>query len=109
MTRFTTTDAEIAATVHFAATELLAESDEVSEKLKELLSIHDQSKPTDDELFGTNDRKKVGDTWEPRKDLLLRHIRRPERRINLLHPLEARTTRGDRKNIVLVAGLRGEV
>ena len=36
---------------------------ETAEALKAVISGHDPDSPTDDEIFGTTDRKRIGDTW----------------------------------------------
>lgn len=48
--------------------------DPMAEKLKHFVTVHDPKKPTDDETYGTNARKKVGDTWEPRMDQFLQTL-----------------------------------
>jgi hypothetical protein len=43
----------------------------MAQHLNIVLSVSDPAKPNDDATFGTKERKKVGDTWEANKDMII--------------------------------------
>jgi hypothetical protein len=48
--------------------------EELSSYLEPILSVHQDGDPSDDDVYGSKEKKKVGDTWPINKELLAKEI-----------------------------------
>jgi hypothetical protein len=57
-------------------------SDEAKDALKSAIHAHVPDEPTDDEIFGTTERKKPGDTWPIHADALVKVLKRSDVKVD---------------------------
>ncbi|MCD6049321.1 MAG: hypothetical protein K0Q55_724, partial [Verrucomicrobia bacterium] len=75
---------------------------EVAVGLKTFVSVNDPNKPNDDDISGTKDKKKVGDTWPLNtemavKNFALNNLQLKKEDVSGVSKLEGVVTEGDQK------------